>query len=241
MSLGIHQNLVIAQRSPTKLRPHLKVLRESAANDCSGALALELAKFGFSSPTQFDQVHSPSRIHNKVTFGSFSDPINLDLQDTSMNRFIGINFQKKLCEFLPMDTLLQLQDLRQAGYSDPEIMEVLKIPIVPPKDLVSSFIPSCLNCGRDGHVRDKCNVILKETCFKCFGKGYSGPDCLLGWRCKICKKLGHVARLCSNNPARRQTMIWRKKLRHETREQTEVAGKIWVVKSPNKGTPSGPE
>jgi hypothetical protein len=202
------QNLIIAQRSPTKLRPRLDVLRDSAANDCSGVSALELAKFGLRNPKS---VLSPSRIQNEVSFGRFSDPINLDLQDSSMNRFIGSNFERKLCEFLPMDSLLQIQDLRQVGYSDPDIMAILKIPIVPPNDLVSSFIPSCLKCGLDGHVMDNCIISLKKSCFKCFANDHTGLDCLLGWRCKRCKKLSHVARSCPNSQSRRPTLILKEK------------------------------
>jgi hypothetical protein len=93
--LSNDQNLVIAQRSPTKLRPRLDVLRDSAANDCSGVSALELAKFGLRTPKS---VLSPSRIQNEVSFGRFSNPINLDLQDSSTNRFIGSNFQRN-CRF----------------------------------------------------------------------------------------------------------------------------------------------
>jgi hypothetical protein len=83
------QDLVIAQRSPTKLRPRLDVLRNSAASDHSGASALELAKFGFINP---NSDLSPSKCQNKVTFGSFSDPINLDHLESPKNKFIGLNF-----------------------------------------------------------------------------------------------------------------------------------------------------
>jgi hypothetical protein len=41
------QDVVLAQRSPTKINPKLRVLQESARNDLSVTSAVELAKFGF--------------------------------------------------------------------------------------------------------------------------------------------------------------------------------------------------
>jgi hypothetical protein len=41
------------------------------------------------------------------------------------------------------NTLVHLEDLRQAGYPEVEIMDVLKIPVIPPKDLVFEFIGRC--------------------------------------------------------------------------------------------------
>jgi hypothetical protein len=41
------ENIVVAQRSPTKLNPSLHLLRSSARDDLSGSSTKELAKFGF--------------------------------------------------------------------------------------------------------------------------------------------------------------------------------------------------
>jgi hypothetical protein len=226
------QDLVIAQCSPTKLRPRLDVLRNSAASDQSGASALELAKFGFINP---NSDLSQSNYQKKVTFGSFSDPIILDHVESPKNKFVGLNFQRKLCEFLHSDSLLKIQDLRQAGYSDPDIMDIMKIPIVPQSDLISSFIPYCSKCGLNGHVLGDCKLNSKSSCFKCLAPDHNGHDCHLGWRCKRCKELGHVARSCSSRQLNGPTLIWREKIWLGKRIQTKEAGKIWVVKRHLKG------
>jgi hypothetical protein len=94
---------------------------------------VELSKFGFIKPSSWAHTQAPTALGNSIKFAFFSDSVKLDDSNKFEKRFVGINFQRKLCEFLPMETLLQLQDLWQAGYSDPEVMEVLKIPALPPK------------------------------------------------------------------------------------------------------------
>jgi formylmethanofuran dehydrogenase subunit E len=104
----------------------------------------------------------------------------LNLPKENNQHFVGTSFQRKLCEFLPLETLLQINDLRQAGYSDPHIMESFKIPIVPPIDMVSYFIISCSKCGDMGHKISECYLPVKVSCAKCFGLDHVARACVLG-------------------------------------------------------------
>jgi hypothetical protein len=210
------QDVVLAQRSPTKINPRLRVLQESARNDLSVTSAVELAKFGFNT-LELNLDRNSRGIENLIKFGSFDDPIDLNLPKENNQRFVGFSFQRKLCEFLPLETLLRINDLRQAGYSDPHIMDTLKIPIVPPVDMVSSFIISCSKCGHMGHESSDCHLPVKVSCAKCFGLNHVARACTLGWRCKGCKLLGHVLSNCPSKP----TSIWRVKTRPSTQGQTK--------------------
>jgi hypothetical protein len=81
----------------------------------------------------------------------------LDHKDQDWDRtFVGTSFARKLCSSLPTDTLLQLEDLRMAGYSKQQIMDTLRIPFVPPKDVVFEFIGSCSGCDLPGHFLQHC-------------------------------------------------------------------------------------
>jgi hypothetical protein len=220
------ENIDLAQRSPTRLNPNLDILRRSSLRDESGASDIELAKFGFvrsgvldKSIVQVDsnfdsssakQVCSESSSSNhSVLFGSFLDPIILDREDHDWDRtFVGTSFAKKMCSSLPTDTLLQLEDLRMAGYSKQQIMDTLRIPFVPPKDVVFEFIGSCSGCDLPGHSLQhfpsslvnrpgNSGGVISVKCFKCLDLGHMGRDCLMGWRCKRCSKIGHIARDCS--------------------------------------------
>jgi hypothetical protein len=201
------QDVVIAQRSPTKIQPKLSVLLESARNDTSGSSDLELSKFGFAKSTSLSHSQTPTAPKSCIKFGSFSDPVNLDDLTMFQKRFVGNSFQQKLCEFLPVETLRKLQDLWQAGYSDPEIMEVLKIPTLPPKSLVNDFVISYSNAGLDEHSNQSRLNWQRIKCFKCLDMGHAASSCLLGWRCRNCKQIGHLACSCKG----RQTKIWRVK------------------------------
>ena len=65
-----------------------------------------------------------------IIFGSFSEPVKLDrpLQKT----FFNDNFFLKMCANQTVTTLEDILDLRQARYSDAEIMEAVNLPILPP-------------------------------------------------------------------------------------------------------------
>jgi hypothetical protein len=202
-------------------------LQESARNDLSVTSAVELAKFGFNTQ-ELNLGHNSRGTENLIKFGSFVDQIDLNLPKENNQRFVGISFQRKLCEFLPLETLLQINDLRQAGYSDPHIMDTLKIPIVPPIDMVSSFIISCSKCGHMGHELSDCLLSINVSCAKCFGLNHVARACTLGWRCKGCKHLGHVLSKCPSRP----TSIWRVKTRPSSQGQTKNnQQKIWRVKA----------
>jgi hypothetical protein len=141
-----------------------------------------------------------------------------------------------------MDTLLQLEDLRLAGYSQQQIMDTLRIPFVPPKEVVFEFIGS--GSGRDlpRHDLQQCpsanvagpdvirpDISIGSTsvkCFKCLDLGHLGRNCLMGWRCKSCSKIGHIARDCS--VLRR---IWRVKAKSTHLTNSHLSRpKVWVIK-----------
>jgi hypothetical protein len=72
------ENVVIAQRSPTKIHANFKVLKNSVASDISSYSAVELAKFGFDR-SQILGIKENSNItqssiskKNVLCFGSFS-------------------------------------------------------------------------------------------------------------------------------------------------------------------------
>jgi hypothetical protein len=166
-----------------------------------------------SSSANHDRLKS-SLSNYSFSFGSFHDPIILDHNDQDWDRtFVGTSFARKLCSSLPTDILLQLEDLRMVGYSKHQIMDTLRIPFVPPKDVVFEFIGSCSGCGLSGHFLQNCpssdaacsdfkragnsDVSKSAKCFKCLNLGHLGRSCLVGWRCKRCSKIGHFARDCS--------------------------------------------
>jgi hypothetical protein len=97
------ENIVVAQRSPTKLNPSLHLLRSSAHDDLSGSSTKELAKFGFKRSDLFGGSSSSSSSssiqecplssnQSGLLFGSFKDPVNADVSKVFLGKFIGINF-----------------------------------------------------------------------------------------------------------------------------------------------------
>jgi hypothetical protein len=97
------KNIVVAQRSPTKLNPSLHLLRSSAHDDLSGSSTKELAKFGFKRSDLFGGSSSSSSSssiqecplssnQSGLLFGSFKDPVNADVSKVFLGKFIGINF-----------------------------------------------------------------------------------------------------------------------------------------------------
>ena len=113
------QDLSIAQRSPTLFRPNLNFLNISASSDPSLS-ASELAKFGFvdlpatnsgldchnikfgsfSPPPMITPaaVSSPPVKGDVILFGSFSDPISLD-PDNSVQTSSSIGMQSSMIKF----------------------------------------------------------------------------------------------------------------------------------------------
>jgi hypothetical protein len=184
-----------------------------------------------------------SSSNHSVSFGSFHDPIILDHKDQDWDRtFVGMSFARKLCSSLPTDTLLQLEDLRMAGYSKQQIMDTLRIPFVLPKDVVFEFIGSCSGCDLLGHFLQHCpssNVTgldfnrpgnsvgsTSVKCFKCLDLGHLDRSCLVGWRCKRCSKIGHIAHDCSVS-----MRIWRVKAKLTLLTNSHLSHpKVWVIK-----------
>jgi hypothetical protein len=130
------------------------VLFYSARGDSSSAK--ELAKFGFSREKLsahasgkvlvnqlVSSVSSKSSSPATVRFGSFDAPVILENQSAVNCRFFNDNYVRKLCASLPKETLEQLELLRLAKYSDEDIMVTLNLPLIPPKDLVYSFLGRC--------------------------------------------------------------------------------------------------
>jgi hypothetical protein len=145
----------VAQRSPTLLRPNLEVLAASSAKDASATS--ELAKFGFkrsvSSPSMINSNPPTVKCNDQVFMvAQISIPLITDrilsLGFTSM----GSNFPRLMCQKLPVLTLEILEDQRQAGYSEADIMCSLNLPFIPPKDLVFEFIGRCYRCGLKDHL-----------------------------------------------------------------------------------------
>jgi hypothetical protein len=138
-------NLEVAQRSSTRFKPSLNVLASSAARDPHSS-AKELAKFGFNSfgarpnvttplsssiPSSFAHVSSSSKLNlNLISFGSFPSRIDLNKESNCLLKktFIGANCARILCAQLPIQTLDIMEDLRQAGYCEEEIMDMCNIP-----------------------------------------------------------------------------------------------------------------
>jgi hypothetical protein len=166
----------IAQRSPTLSSPSLEVLAESARRYPFSS-ASELAKFGFT-PMGKTNVSaclddsSSRRSPLSMCFGQFKVSIPADEEITRQSLFVGCECAKTLCKRLPIQILKHLEDLRQANYSETEIMEMLKIPLIPPKDLVFQVIGCCYKCGLTDHLRPNCpGVCLTCQCLsrKCEG------------------------------------------------------------------------
>jgi hypothetical protein len=140
------QDLIVAQRSPTLLRPNLDVLAATSANDLSAKR--ELAIFGFictTSSTPLEHSNSATMTCDDPFFkvGQLTIPIKKDRVASSKLTSMGSNFPCLLYHNLPVQTLEILEDQRQAGYSEEEIMDALNLPIIPPKDLVFEFIGRC--------------------------------------------------------------------------------------------------
>jgi hypothetical protein len=113
-------------------------------------------------------------------------------------------------------------NLQQAGYSSPEIIDILNMPNISPTNLVNQFIRAGSHAGL---------ARVSVTWSKCLDSGHQASGCTIGWHCRSCKQIGHLAHQCKPNH-----MIWRIKAQTPTafkaqRNQTGVKNKIWVVKS----------
>ena len=75
--------------------------------------------------------------------------------------------------YIGIDELEHLEDLRFAGYTDQEILEVMSLPVIPPKDVVFEFLGRCARCGLYDHLLPNCPGVCQ--------------DCqLLGLKCAAC-------------------------------------------------------
>jgi hypothetical protein len=175
-----------AQHSPTRFNPNLSVLVDSASNDPFSS-AQELAKFGLSRVTSVAKSCSNSSQSSSPTinFGSISVPWEdiLESLDVSKKVVIGSNCARIICSRLPILTLEIMENQRQAGYSNEEIMHSLNIPFIPPKSVSFQFIGRCFKCGLKDHLRPQCPGIcdgcrsLGRKCAKCVGATVrSGPE-----------------------------------------------------------------
>jgi hypothetical protein len=153
------QDLVVAQRSPTLLRPNLDVLAASSAKDTSATD--ELAKFGFnrnvsSTPMVTSNPPMVSCDNQEFVVGQISVPLKTDCVFSPGFTSMGSNFPRLMCQRFPVLTLEILEDQRQAGYSEADIMYSLNLPFIPSKDLVFEFIGRCYRCGLKDHLRINC-------------------------------------------------------------------------------------
>jgi hypothetical protein len=179
-------NLEVAQRSPTRFKPSLHVLAASAARDPHSSVT-ELAKFGFknlearSNAAAFQKPASPSSSDttlnsNLISFGSLPSRVDLNKEvNFKLQRtFIVSNCARILCARLPIQTLEIMEDQRQAGYSEEEIMDMLNLPLIPPKDISFEFIGRCYTCGLKDHLQPNCPGV----CSTCQRLGHKCPQCL---------------------------------------------------------------
>jgi hypothetical protein len=152
------------------------------------------------------------------------------------------------CFSVPGTTLLHLEDLRLAKYSDQDIMEILDVPSVPPMELTFKILGYCSHCSLLDHQFKNCpgscdscaylgkacatcasnRVIQKPDCAKCLGVGHVTFKCQMGWRCRKCLKLGHWAKVCEEKPK----MVWRMKQCKSTIEKRSrrMTKQVWVKK-----------
>jgi hypothetical protein len=160
-------NLEVAQHSPTRCNPSLHVLTDSVARHPHSS-AKELSKFGFlhdearpldASSRPSASTHASPRMNSSLlSFGSFPSQIdvckesNIQLKKT----FIGSNCAWILCARLPIQTLEFLEDQRQAGYDEEEIMQMLNLPFIRPNELSFEFIGRCFICGHSDHLQPNC-------------------------------------------------------------------------------------
>lgn len=247
------QDGVIAQHSPTLMSSSLSFLKASVAADHSLASSSVPAKFGFHArssvqATNSNMADSPTSSSSRLRFGYFSDPFCLAIVVLSSRRFVGINFVDKLCSSLSRETLEHLEDLRDAQYSDMDIMQVLGLRVIPPKDLVFSYLGRCYLCGLENHLADSCPgvcnayqregykcsvyssaalaVISCRHCSLCLGASHSAWRCLVGLRCRNCLNLGHWAFSCFRGSSHSEAM--------------PVKRQVWVAKSKPSVSPISP-
>lgn len=110
-----------------------------------------------------------------MAFGQFQVLVSKDKEVIRKSMFIGSNCARALCQRLLIQTLKHLEDLRQARYPEEEIMEILNIPLIPPKDLVFQFIGCCSRCGLANHQRPNCPGV----CLNCQRMGHKCEACVL--------------------------------------------------------------
>jgi hypothetical protein len=204
-------NLEVAQRSPTRLNLNLSVIADSASRDPFSS-AKELVKFGVSrDESSFIpcNVSTSRRSSSAINFGNFSVQWddNLETLDFSKKVFIGSNCARILCSRLPILTLEIMEDQRQAGYTNEEIMQNLKIPFIPPKSVSFQFIGRCYKCGLRDHLRPQCPGI----CAGCQS---------LGRKCSVCVGAKvHTGPAINGNSNKPKKKIWRIKQVQQSRKK----------------------
>ena len=58
----------------------------------------------------------------------------------------------------------------------------------------------CFKCGREGHVKQKCQTKFQNTsCKKCKKNGHIERNCREEIECYGCEKKGHIKRDCKEN------------------------------------------
>jgi hypothetical protein len=175
----------IAHRSSISFKSSIQALRDSAGRDPLSSSA-ELAKFGLDqraihSTCNIGSSHvTPAVLRDHVprqptslNFGSLNFEIPKVLPAVKDLTFIGANCGRILCQRLPVSVLQHLEDLRLARYSEMDIMEILKLPFIPPKDLVYEFIGCCSRCSLSDHLRPNCPGV----CDQCQFLGFKCPAC----------------------------------------------------------------
>jgi hypothetical protein len=212
----------------------------SAARDPHSS-AKELSKFGFPSNgvkilDHSSDIQTPQRMNSSLlSFGRFSSQIDVSKESNTQLRkiFIGSNCARILCARLPIQTLEILEDQRQAGYNDEEIMHMLNLPFIPPKDISFEFIGRCYRCGLKDHLRANCPGI----CLDCQCLGHRCPRCSPMAQHPSSSGLKPTPATCYARP--RKQIWWVKPVQKSRKEINATAKMVWVPKKKKEGDDSG--
>ena len=165
--------------------------------------------YGFLNSSLNSAKHENSDHSNSagIFFGSFSEPVKLDCPLQKV--FYNESFFLKLCANQSVTMLEDILDLRQARYSEAEIMEAVNLPILPPSEFIFKFLGRCSRCNLRDHLVSDC------------------PGLCLG-----CQRLGRKCDIFRPLPSglRPMKQIWRPKQKQNRRRPSLPVRKIWVPK-----------
>ena len=187
------------------LKGNAQVTRNNLVSDASGARD----KIHFGEIIASLPVASSGDLPQHINFGSFSCDLFLPNQRPALPHVIGHSFKKAvMSEISNKDLWGHILDLRQANYTDQDIMASLNIPWVPLSEVILASMGRCSKCYRDGHLEDACPG---PFCHTCNALGHSWRNCTLDSMsqpptvqpaptssivCDCCLGSGHFSRKC---------------------------------------------